>query len=46
MIPVISFECHTSCMKPSNMSNNILKSMNFCKFNKTIYDKKLILRLL
>ena len=46
MISVISFEHHTSCMRPSNMSRNILKSMNFCKFSKTIYDNNMILRLL
>ena len=46
MIPVISFEHHTSCMIPSNMSINILKSMNFFKFYKSIYFNNMILRLL
>ena len=47
MIPVISFEHHTSCMRPSGMSRKFIpSSMNFCKFSKTIYDNNMILRLL
>ncbi len=47
MIPVISFEHHTSCMIPGGMSRKFIpSSIAFCKFSKTIYDNKLILRLL
>ena len=47
MIHVISFEYYTSCMKLSDVNREFIrKSMNFCKFYESIYDNKLIVRLL